>query len=62
MERLEQAGLIRAGHKFSKEDHELIESLTKEEIASLITVRAKVGEDFLRRNTSGEYPAVGIVF
>ena len=62
MELLKQAGLIEAGHTFSREDHHLIESLTKDEVNALISVRAKVGEDFLHRNTSGPDPAVGIVF
>jgi len=62
MERMKQAGLIKAGHRFSAEDYTLLESLTKEEIEALISVRTKVGEDFLHRNTSGPDPAVGIVF
>jgi hypothetical protein len=61
-ERLEQAGLIRHGHKFSRDDLRLVESLSSEEVEALISVRAKVGEDFLRRNTSGDVPAMGIVF
>ncbi len=62
LERLKRAGLIRSGYEFSKEDQRLLESLSEEEVEALISVKRKVGEDFLHRHTCGAYPAVGIVF
>ena len=62
LDRLEKAGLIKPGSKFSKEDHRLLESLSHEEVEALISVKRKVGDDFLRRNTGGEDSPVGIVF
>jgi hypothetical protein len=61
-ERLEQAGLISPGHEFSRDDLRLLDSLSSEEVTALISVRAKVGENFLRRNTHGDSPPIGIVF
>jgi len=62
LERLEEAGMIRPGHQFSREDLLLLESLSHEEVGALISVKAKVGEGFLHRNVSGDHPPVGIVF
>jgi hypothetical protein len=61
-QRLEQAGLIKAGHQFSTEDRQLLESLSKAEVEALISVKTKLGEDFFNRNTCLAYPSVGIVF
>jgi hypothetical protein len=61
-ERLERSGLIRTGHHFSEEDKRLLESLSQEEAEALISVKRKLGEDFLKRNTGGSAPALGIVF
>ena len=63
--KLENGGVIRAGHKFSDGDKRLIESLSNEEVDALINVRikvAKTGEDFFKRNCTGDKPPVGIVF
>ena len=62
LERLERAGLIRSGYEFSQEDKRLLDGLSEEEVEALISVKRKVGEDFLRRHTCGAYPPVGIVF
>jgi hypothetical protein len=62
LERLEQAGLIKPGHQFSREDLLLLDSLSSDEVTALIGVRAKVGEGFLRRNTHGDKPPIAIVF
>jgi hypothetical protein len=62
IERLEHAGLIQAGHRFSEEDKRLLESLSEDEAEALISVKRKIGEDFLKRNTRGSPPAVAIVF
>jgi hypothetical protein len=60
--RLVDAGLIRAGHKFSDEDQMLLESLSEDEVEALISVKTKLGEEFFNRNTDLAYPPVGIVF
>ena len=62
LERLERAGLIRSGHRFSEEDKRLIESLSEGEAEALINVKRKVGDEFLKRNAGGYSPPVGIVF
>ena len=62
IQRLVDAGLIRAGHKFSKQDQQLLESLSEDEVNALISVKTKLGEDFFNRNTELAYPPVGIVF
>jgi hypothetical protein len=61
-DRLVQAGLIESGYEFSVEDQSILDSLSTEEVDSLISVKGKVGGDFLTRNTSGSNPPVGIVF
>jgi len=61
-DRLKKAGLIRAGAEFSPRDSKLIEKLSKEEVGALISARRKLGSSFLRRNTAGSRPPVGIVF
>ncbi len=60
--RLKKAGLIRAGHEFSKKDSELLEKLSKEEVGALISAKRKIGSSFLQRHASGKRPPVGIVF
>ena len=62
LERLEEAGMIRHGHQFSREDLLVLESLSYDEVTALIGVRVKVGDDFLRRNVTGYNPPIGIVF
>jgi hypothetical protein len=59
---LQEAGLLRSGYEFSAEDLQLLRSLSEEEVKALISVKRKVGEDFLNRNTCLAYPPVGIVF
>jgi hypothetical protein len=59
---LVDAGLIRAGHQFSDQDRQLLESLSEDEVEALISVKTKLGEDFFNRNTDLAYPPVGIVF
>ena len=62
IQRLIEAGLIRAGHRFSDQDQRLLESLSEDEVEALISVKIKLGEDFFNRNTVLAYPPVGIVF
>jgi hypothetical protein len=62
IQRLVDAGLIRAGHQFSDQDRQLLESLSEDEVEALISVKTKLGEDFFNRNTVLAYPPVGIVF
>lgn len=62
IQRLVDAGLLRAGHQFSDQDQQLLESLSEDEVEALISVKMKLGEDFFNRNTDLAYPPVGIVF
>jgi hypothetical protein len=62
IQHLVDAGLIRAGHQFSDQDRQLLESLSDDEVEALISVKTKLGEDFFNRNTALAYPPVGIVF
>jgi len=62
IQRLVDAGLIRGGHQFSDQDLQLLESLSEDEVEALISVKAKLGEDFFNRNTDLANPPVGIVF
>ena len=62
-DRLQEAGLIRKGYKFSKHDEDLLESLSEEEVEALINVKRKLGGDFFQRNNPcHKPPPVGIVF
>ncbi len=69
LDTLTNAGLITGGANFSDADKTLIESLTAEEVNSLVSVRRKLGQAFMDRNTSatavgGAQAAriIGIVF
>lgn len=63
---LMDAGIIAAGAALSQEDQDLINSLTPEEVAALISVKSKLTPGFVQRNltsggTRGE-ASMGIVF
>jgi hypothetical protein len=59
LQRLTQAEIIRAGHDFSPEDQQIIESLTTAEVDALIAIKNKLGQDFLEEHGS---PTAGILF
>jgi hypothetical protein len=61
-ETLVSKGIILKPLSFSEDDKNRINSLTPEEVGALISIRAKLGDDFLRTNTAGLAPSIAIVF
>ncbi len=49
VERLQQAGLIETEHPLTPEEIESVNNLSSAEIDALISVRAKLGDDFFKR-------------
>ena len=66
LQTLRDAGLIAADADFSQADLALINSLSVEEVQALISVRAKLGHDFLQRaivpDGDAGAPSIAIVF
>jgi len=66
VEKLTKAGLITSAAALKPADHDLIEKLTEQEVAALISIKSKLTADFTDRHLSatatGVRPAVGIVF
>jgi hypothetical protein len=64
-DRLVKEGLILSPQAFSDEEKDRIEELTSAEVDALISIRGKLGKEFLKDKTS-EYPnrpaAMAIVF
>jgi hypothetical protein len=50
LDKLISAGLVPKDHNLSQKDIKVINKLSDDEIATLANVKAKLGEDFLRRN------------
>jgi hypothetical protein len=50
LERLKQAGLVPDDYEFEGEDETAIESLSSQEVDSLISSKEKLGEDFIQRH------------
>jgi hypothetical protein len=59
-QRLSQAGLILPNAALSASDTQLINSLTSDEVSALISVKGKLGEDFLQQHLASR--TIGIVF
>ena len=59
-QRLSQAGLILSSAALSAADTQLINSLTPEEVSALISVKGKLGEEFLQQHLASR--TIGIVF
>jgi hypothetical protein len=62
VERLAQAGLIHKKEKLADHEKQMVESFSKEEVDALISVKAKIKEDFVKKHAHGDSPTVGIVF
>ena len=60
LERLQQSGILKNDYSFSDADKQLIESLSRAEVDSLIAVSGKLGRDFLIKHGGGE--TAGILF
>jgi len=50
LERLKEAGLVPEDYDFTKKEETAIESLSKEEVNSLISSKHKLGEDFVKNH------------
>lgn len=50
IERLTDAGVCPANQKFTKEEKEAIESLSKHEVDALISSKEKLGDDFIKNH------------
>jgi hypothetical protein len=59
-QRLSQAGLILSSAALSASDTQLINSLTPDEVSALISVKGKLGEEFLQQHLASR--TIGIVF
>ena len=62
VEKLTKAGIITPGAALKPDDHNLIEKLTEQEVAALISIKGKLTADFTNRHLAGASPAMGIVF
>lgn len=60
VQKLMQAGVIHASAAFSAADQQVINSLTDAEVSALISVKSKLGDEFLQRNLASQ--TIGIVF
>ena len=61
-ERLVNEGVILKPDSFSEGDKKKINRLTPDEIKALISVRAKLGNRFIRQKATGRVPSIAIVF
>jgi len=61
-DKLVSKGIILNPASFSEDDKKRIETLTPAEVDALISVRAKLGDQFLRDKATGPAPAICIVF
>jgi hypothetical protein len=50
IERLTDAGVCPASQKFTEEEKEAIESLSKHEVDAIISSKDKLGEDFINKH------------
>jgi hypothetical protein len=50
IERLTEAGVVPAGHKFDEDEEEAIESLSRHEVDALISSKDKLGDDFIKKH------------
>jgi hypothetical protein len=51
VEKLKAAGVVPHDHKLTDGDHSTIENLSDHEVQSLINLKQKLGDEFVKRNT-----------
>jgi hypothetical protein len=51
LEKLKAGGVVPHDHKLSEADVTVIETLHEHEVQSLINLKQKLGDDFVKRNT-----------
>ena len=61
-DRLVKKGIILKPRSFSERDIERINSLSPDEVKALISIRAKLGNRFLRPKACGRVRSIAIVF
>ena len=61
-ERLVEKGIILKPESFSQDHKEQINSLTADEVEALISIRAKLGHEFIQQKVGGKAPSIAIVF
>ena len=61
-DRLVQKGIILKPDTFSEGDKQKINTLTSAEVEALISIRGKLGEQFLQQKATGPNPSMAIVF
>lgn len=54
LERLQQAGLVEVKHPLTAEEVENVNALSPAEIDALISIKAKLGDDFFSRKVDME--------
>ena len=54
---LQEAGVVAKKHKMTNSDVDLLNSLDKNEVDALISIRKKLGDDFLKKvSKGGKFP------
>ena len=61
-DRLVQKGIILKPEKFTEGDKQKINTLTPDEVEALISIRAKLGDQFIQQKGAGPSPSMAIVF
>jgi hypothetical protein len=61
-DRLVQQGIILKPEAFTEGDRQQINALTPAEVEALISIRGKLGEQFLQQKATGPNPSMAIVF
>jgi hypothetical protein len=61
-DRLVSKGIILKPDSFSEDDKARINQLTPDEVEALISIRAKLGDEFLGKKATGASPSIAIVF
>jgi hypothetical protein len=61
-DRLVQKGIILKPDTFSEGDKQKINTLTSAEVEALISIRGKLGDEFIQQKGTGPSPSMAIVF
>jgi hypothetical protein len=61
-DRLVEKGIVLNPGTFSEGEKAKVNSLTSDEVEALISIRAKLGDDFIQQKATGRAPSIAIVF
>lgn len=53
LKKLQKAGLVHSETTMSEKDRALVETLSADEVSALISVRKKLGDDFIKKTAKG---------